>query len=61
MENKLMKKIEIIEELCEYYRYKKDELKGKTKEELLELLNELSNTSNLFPNGRDFDAENLND
>ena len=30
---------------------------GKTKDELEELLNEYSDDSNLYPNGRDYDAE----
>ena len=56
-----MKKSEIIDALCENHLYDKSDLKGKTKDELKALLFEISDTSNLFPNGRDVDAENWDD
>lgn len=51
-----MKKSELIELLIEHGEDEK-ELKKMTKDELEELYEEITDTSNLFPNGRDYDAE----
>lgn len=51
-----MNKSEIIEFLLKY-NYDYDELKKQSKKELEELFEEHTDTSNLFPNGRDFDSE----
>lgn len=48
-----MRKLELIEILNESYRQDIDELKEMTKEEL----EELSDDSVWFPNGRDYDSE----
>lgn len=51
-----MKKSELIEELIEHGE-NKEELKKMTKDELEELYEEITDSSDLFPNGRDYDAE----
>lgn len=51
-----MKKSELIELLLEYGEDIK-ELKKMTKDELEELYEEYTDTSDMFPNGRDYDAE----
>lgn len=51
-----MTKSELIELLIEHGE-DKNELKKMKKDELEELYDELTDTSNLFPNGRDYDAE----
>lgn len=52
-----MRKFDLIEYLVKKYQRDYEELKDMTKEELEELLDELEDDSDLFPNGRDFDAE----
>ncbi|WP_187115110.1 hypothetical protein [Clostridium tyrobutyricum] len=52
-----MTKAEIIEILVDTYREDKDELKKMKKDELEEILEEYEDDSSMFPNGRDFDAE----
>lgn len=52
-----MRKSELIELLLEYDEDIK-ELKKMTKDELEELYEEYTDTSVMFPNGRDYDAEN---
>ena len=48
-----MRKFDLIEYLVKKYQRDYEELKDMSKEELEELLDD----SDLFPNGRDFDAE----
>ena len=52
----VVKKSEIIEFLLKY-NYDYDELKKQKKEELEELFEEHTSTSDVFPNGRDVDSE----
>ena len=52
-----MRKFDLIEYLVRKYQRDYEELKDMSKEELVELLVELEDDSDLFPNGRDFDAE----
>ena len=52
-----MRKFDLIEYLVRKYQRDYEELKDMSKEELEELLVELEDDSDLFPNGRDFDAE----
>ena len=52
-----MRKFDLIEYLVKKYQRDYEELKDMSKEELEELLVELEDDSDLFPNGRDFDAE----
>ena len=51
-----MTKNRIIEILIKY-NFDREELKGQSKEELEELLQEHTDWSDLYPNGRDFDSE----
>ena len=50
-------KQQLIEELHNGFDYNIDELKKMSKEELMELYDELNGYDVLFPNGRDYDAE----
>lgn len=53
-----MRKAEKIEILLQYSSWlDKDELQKLSSKELDELIDELSDTSDLYPNGRDYDAE----
>lgn len=52
-----MKKADLIDLLVSDYWQDEKELKKMTKAELEELLDELTDESNMFPNGRDYDAE----
>lgn len=52
-----MKKKELIDYLVEEYDEDRKELKKMTKDELQEMLENYTDTSDLFPNGRDYDAE----
>ena len=52
----VLTKNEIIEILVKY-NYEREELKGQKKDELEELLQEHTDWSNIYPNGRDFDSE----
>lgn len=56
-----MTKAEIIEILVDNYREDKEEMKKMKKDELEELLEEYGDHSSLFPNGRDYDAEDWDD
>ncbi len=56
-----MKKADIVEILVTDYREDRGEMKKMTKNELEELLNEYSDDCSMFPNGRDYDAENGGD
>jgi hypothetical protein len=56
-----MTKAEIIEILVDNYREDGERLKRMKKEDLEELLEEYGDDSGMFPNGRDFDAENWDD
>ena len=54
-------KQELISILCESMHFKKAELMKKTHDELLEIYNELYTGNDiLFPNERDYDAEDEN-
>lgn len=52
-----MRKNELIKILVDNYFQDYDEVSSLTKEELEELLEELEDSSDMYPNGRDFDAE----
>ena len=52
-----MKKSELVKLLVDKYYQDYNEMKLSTKEELEELLRDLEDTSDMYPNGRDFDAE----
>lgn len=56
-----MTKAEIIDILVDYYREDRVELGKMKKDELEELLEEYGDDSSMFPNGRDFDAEDWDD
>lgn len=56
MEKNIMKKSEIIE-ILKKYNCDCEELKGQSKEDLEELLQEYRDDSDMYPNGRDFEAE----
>ena len=53
-----MSKFDLIEYLVRKYQQDYEELKDLSKKELEDLLEELEDDGDLFPNGRDFDAEN---
>lgn len=53
-----MRKAELIDLLVSDYWQDEAELKKMTKAELEELLDDLTDESDMFPNGRDYDAEN---
>ncbi len=53
-----MRKAELIDLLVSDYWQDESELKKMTKAELEELLDDLTDESDMFPNGRDYDAEN---
>ena len=53
-----MSKFDLIEYLVRKYQQDYEELKDLSKKELEDLLAELEDDGDLFPNGRDFDAEN---
>lgn len=50
-------KQELIDELVEGFELPRKELQKKSKDELQELYDELHGADVLFPNGRDYDAE----
>lgn len=52
-----MSRQELIYYLVEKYQEDYEALKDMTKEELEDLLEDLEDDGDLFPNGRDFDAE----
>ena len=52
-----MRKNELVKLLVDKYFQDYDEMVSSTKEELEELLEELEDSSDMYPNGRDFDAE----
>ena len=52
-----MSKFDLIEYLVRKYQQDYEELKDLSKKELEDLLEELEDDGDLFPNGRDFDAE----
>lgn len=52
-----MKKSELIEILLEDYNQDIKELKEMTKSELEELYENITDEETMFPNGRDYDAE----
>ena len=52
-----MSKFDLIEYLVRKYQQDYEELKDLSKKELEDLLAELEDDGDLFPNGRDFDAE----
>ena len=56
-----MTKSELIELLVSNYHEDKDELKKMKKDELEELLEEYTDDIDMFPNGRDYDAEDWDD
>lgn len=52
-----MNKQEIIEVLVSNYMQDEDEVKAMSKKDLKSLLDDLEDESDMFPNGRDYDAE----
>lgn len=56
-----MRKAELIEILVDNFKEDMEKLKKMKKEELEELLEEYGDDSSMFPNGRDFDAEDWDD
>ena len=53
-----MTKVTIIDILVADYGQDESELKKMTKAEFKALLDDLTDESDMFPNGRDYDAEN---
>lgn len=53
-----MTKAELIDLLVSDYGQDKAELEEKTPTELKALLDDLTDHSDMYPNGRDYDAEN---
>ena len=53
-----MTKAQLIEHLVNNYQQDKAELEEKTPTELKALLDDLTDHSDMYPNGRDYDAEN---
>ena len=52
-----MKKNELIRILVDCFYQDEKEMREMTKEELEEMYRDLEDTSDMYPNGRDFDAE----